>query len=416
MVFRKLVGAEVKRKEDPRLITGRGTYTANLRLPGMKHVAFVRSPYAHARIGSIDAAAALSIPGVAAVISGEDLKSAYRMLPVDGGNPQHSRYALAVGRVRHVGEAALAVIADSPEIAFDAAAAVAIDWQPLPVVATLEQAMAADAPPIYEDMTHNILGTSHHLQGDVDAAFAQAQHVIKQRIVSQRLAAVPMEPRAVAAAPDPTNGGLTLWSSTQTPHGIRSELATQLGLTENLVRVIAPDVGGGFGVKIGLYPEELALAALALRLQMPLCWAEDRSENLLATTHGRAQITDLELAVQQDGKVSALRIDVTGDVGAYPIFTFLPWLTGRMSVGVYHIPAVEINTRCICTNTTPVAAYRGAGRPEAAYYIERLMDIAALELGIDPVEIRRKNLIPPDAFPTRRPPGLPMTAGSTNAP
>lgn len=412
MVLRKLVGAEVKRKEDPRLITGRGTFTGNLNLPGMRYVTFVRSPYAHARVGTIDASEALNIPGVIAVVTGEDLKQISSMLPVDGDNPQHSRYALALERVRHVGEAVAAIIAESPEAAADALSEVMVDWQPLPAAATLEQAMAQGAPTLFDDMTDNVVTTTHHRAGDVDAAFAQAHQVIKQRMISQRLAAVPMEPRAVVAAPDTASGGLTLWSSTQTPHALRADLAKLLALPENLVRVIAPDVGGGFGVKIGIYPEEVVLAAMALRLQVPLCWVEDRSEHMVATTHGRAQITDLELAVQQDGTASALRIDVTADVGAYPIFTFLSWLTGRMSVGVYQIPAVEINTRCVLTNTTPVAAYRGAGRPEAAYYIERMMDLAARQLGIDPTAIRRKNFIPPNAFPYQTPTGATYDSGN----
>jgi aerobic carbon-monoxide dehydrogenase large subunit len=414
MVFSKLIGAEIKRKEDPRMITGKGTYTANLKLAGMHHAAFVRSPYAHARIGAIDASGALSIPGVVAVITGEDLKATYKQLPVDdgdGANKLRSRYPLAVERVRHSGEAVAVVIATSAEAALDAVTEVMVDWETLPVVATIEQALDQDSPAIFDDMSNNILSPKQKQHGDVDAAFAKAFRIVKQRMISQRLAAVPMEGRSVIAAPDPASGGLTMWNSTQTPHTIRTDLAKSLGISENLIRVIAPDVGGGFGVKIGIYAEDVILAALALRLQIPLCWAEDRIENLLTTTHGRAQQMDMELAVLEDGTVTGLRIDVVNDLGAYPIAPWLPDLTAKMSIGVYHIPAVEINTKCVLTNTTPVAAYRGAGRPEAAYYIERMMDIAAHELGIDPIEIRRKNFIQPDEFPYNSPAGATYDSG-----
>jgi carbon-monoxide dehydrogenase large subunit len=414
MVFSKLIGAEVKRKEDPRMITGKGTYTPNLKLAGMHHVTFVRSPYAHAQIGAIDTSAALSIPGVVAVITGEDLKASYKQLPVDDGNGANklrSRYPLALGRVRHAGEVVAAVIATSADAAADAVSEVMVDWDLLPVVTTIEQALDENSPVLFDDMQNNILSPKHKQRGDVDAAFAKAFRVVKQRIMSQRLAAVPMEGRAVVAAPDPANDGLTVWTSTQTPHVIRTELAKSLGFAESLIRVIAPDVGGGFGVKIGLYAEEIILAALALRLQLPLKWVEDRMENLLTTTHGRAQQVDMELAVMEDGTVTGLRMDVVNDLGAYPMAPWLPDLTAKMSVGVYHIPAVDIKTRCVVTNTTPVAAYRGAGRPEAAYYIERMMDIAAHELGIDPVEIRRKNFIPPSEFPYKSPAGATYDSG-----
>lgn len=412
MVFSKLVGAEVKRKEDPRLITGNGTYTANLKLPGVQHVVFVRSPYAHARILSIDASAALQRPGVIAVVTGAELQNAYDRLAVsdsDEVKANRSRYPLAVERVRYTGEAVAAVIAESVALAEDAAAEVWVDYEVLPAVGTIEQAM--QMPPLFDDLTESIVHVSTTKTGEVDTAFAQADHIIRQRIVSQRLAAIPMEPRVVVAAPDPASGGLTIWTSTQNPHGVRGELAASLGLPENLIRVIAPDVGGGFGVKIGLYAEDAVLAALARRLHLPLQWTETRLENLQATTHGRAQVADMALAVQADGTVTGLKMRVLSDVGAYPVATWLPWLTGFMAVGVYQIPAVEIDAEYIHTNTTPVAAYRGAARPEAAYYIERIMDCAAHELGIDPVTIRRQNFIPPDQFPYQTPTGATYDSG-----
>ena len=413
MAFSKLVGAEVKRKEDPRLISGKGTYVANLKLTGMHYVAFVRSPYAHALIQAIDATAALKIPGVVAVITGAELVDSYDRLPIsenDEIKQRRSRYPLAVERVRYAGEAVAVVVATSPNAAEDALQEVNVDWDPLDVAGTIDQAI--EMPPAFDDMstsvTTAIVGTK---SATLDAAFASADHVISQRITSQRLAAIPMEARAVVAAPDPASGGVTVWSSTQTPHGVRSDLAASLQMPENLIRVIAPDVGGGFGVKIGVYAEEVVLAVLAIRLQLPLRWIETRLENLLATTHGRAQRADMELAVQADGTITGLKMRVLADLGAYPVATWLPWLTGRMAVGVYKIPAVELDPQYVHTHTTPVAAYRGAGRPEAAYYIERMIDIVAFDLGLDPVEVRRKNFILPDQFPYVTPTGATYDSG-----
>ncbi len=412
MVYSKLVGAEVKRKEDPRLITGSGTYTANLKLPGLRHVIFVRSPYAHARILSIDASAALQQPGVIAVVTGAELQDAYDRLPITDSNEvkqRRSHYPLAVERVRYVGEMVAAVIAESAALAEDAAHLVQVDYDPLPAAGTIEQAL--QMPPLFDDLPSSVVETSRKQVGDIEAAFAQADQVVKQRIVSQRLAAIPMEPRVVIAAPDPASGGLTVWTSTQTPHAVRSDLAAALGLPENLIRVIAPDVGGGFGVKIGIYAEDMAVAALARRLQLPLSWTETRLENLQATTHGRAQVADAELALKADGTITGLKLRVLFDQGAYPLATWMPGLTCFMAVGVYQIPAVEIIGEYIHTNTTPVVAYRGAGRPEAAYYIERIMDCAAHALGIDPAELRRRNFILPDQFPYQTPTGATYDSG-----
>jgi carbon-monoxide dehydrogenase large subunit len=235
--------------------------------------------------------------------------------------------------------------------------------------------------------------------------------VVTLAMNNQRLAGVPMEPRATLAAPDPQTGGLTVWTSTQAAHGIRTELAKILRLPENIVRVIAPEVGGGFGLKIGLFAEDAVLAALALRLKRPVRWAETRSEHMLATTHGRAQLAELSAAVQADGTVTALKMRVRQDLGAYPRVTSIGELTGRMAVGVYAIPNVDLEIKCVFTNTTPVAAYRGAGRPEAAYYIERLMDTIAAEMQLDPTELRRRNFIPPSAFPLKTPAGQKYDSG-----
>jgi carbon-monoxide dehydrogenase large subunit len=415
MAYASLMGVRVKRKEDPRLITGAGSYVGDMTLPGMRYVAFVRSPYAHARIRGIDTAAALASPGVVAVVTGADLAPLCEPMPVSsagetgggdsGATPGRTHYALSVDRVRHVGEAVAAVIADSPEAAADGVAEVLVDWDPLPAVGDLEGAIAEGAPLVFDHVPGNLAHSWKRKTDGADAAFASAARIVSQRIVSQRLSGIPMEGRAVLAAPDSTTDGVTVWTSTQGPHITRSQIATALRLPENSVRVIVPDVGGGFGVKIGIYPEEVALGALALKYRMPLRWVESRIEHMMATTHGRAQIAELSAAVQEDGTVTALRMRVLADLGAYPLAPDIPELTGQMAVGVYRIPEVDIEIKCAFTNTTPVAAYRGAGRPEAAYYAERMMDVIAGELGLDPAEVRRRNFIAPDAFPYKTPTG-----------
>lgn len=425
MAYASLIGAEVRRKEDPRLITGAGAYVGDIKLPGMHHVAFVRSPYPHARIGAIDAAAALRVPGVTAVVTGEDLRDAYAQMLFEGGEGADaagagpgalSHYAISVGKVRHTGEIVAAVIAGTPAAAVDGAAEVVVDWEPLPSVADMEQALRPDAPRLFEEAESNVDHVWRRKRGDVDGAFAAAHRVVKLRMNSQRLAGVSMEGRAVLAALDPVSGSLTVWTSTQAAHWIRRDLAKMLGMAENQIRVIAPDVGGGFGVKIGVYPEEAALAALTRRYGIPLRWVETRLEHMQATTHGRAQIAEYEAAVTADGVVTALRARVLADLGAYPVSAGIPNLTGQMAVGVYQIPAVDFEVTCVYTNTTPVAAYRGAGRPEAAYYIERLMDAIALELQLDPVEVRRRNFIPADAFPYKTPVGTLYDSGDYDKP
>ena len=414
MVYASLIGARVKRKEDPRLITGHGTYVGNLKLPGMRYVAFVRSPYAHARILSIDASAACRLPGVLAVVTGQEMMEHYEMMPAassdESGQPR-SHYALSVDRVRYAGEAVAAVIATSPAIAEDAAAEVIVDWEPLPVVADAHTALEEGAPLVFDDVPNNIEHIWQRQGGQFDETFANADHVVSQRIVSQRLAGIPMESRAIVAAPDPVTGGLTIWSSTQVPHQQRAELAKALRLPEDTIRVIAPDVGGGFGVKIGIFPEDVVIALLARLHQAPHCWVETRSENLLTTTHGRGLTAEMEAAVQNDGSVTALRIRVLADMGCYPAINFIPELTGLMAVGVYRIPAVDYEATCVFTNTIPIAAYRGAGRPEAAYNIERLMDVIAYELQLNPAEVRRRNFIPPDQFPYKTPTGMHYDSG-----
>jgi carbon-monoxide dehydrogenase large subunit len=383
-------------------------------------VVFVRSPHAHARIRRIDGTAARGRPGVVAVVTGAELRPHYGPVPVDqasteGGEGQASigrkHYPLAIDRVRHVGEAVAAVIATTEAAATDAAADVIVDWEPLPAVSDPLEARKPGAPQIHADAPGNVEHENRIAAGDPDAAFARAFKVVRQRMVSQRLCGVPLEGRATVAAPDATTGGLVVWATTQAPHAMRNGLATLLGLEQNQIRVIAPEVGGGFGVKFGVYPEDAALAAMAKLHRLPLRWVETRIEHMTATTHGRAHVTDVEAAVERDGTITALRVHVTADLGAYPIFTFIPDLALMMGVGVYRIPNIDLRSTCVFTNTTPVAAYRGAGRPEAAYYLERMMDLVAAELGLAPEAVRRKNFIPPTAFPYATPTGQNYDSG-----
>jgi carbon-monoxide dehydrogenase large subunit len=415
----KLMGAEVKRKEDPRLVTGRATYVTDVVLPNLHHVVFVRSPHAHARIRSIDVSAAARRPGVRAVLTGEDLRGQAAPLPLGGGGEGsegasaagRTHLALAVGRVRHVGEPVAAVVATSEAAARDAADDVRVDWEPLPAVTDAIAATADGAPLLHEGAARNIEHENRITSGDADAAFRTARRIVRQRMVSQRLCGVPLEGRACVAAPDPATGGLTIWATHQAPHVLRNDLAAALSLPQPLVRVIAPEVGGGFGVKFGLYPEDVTLAVIARRLGLPVRWVEARGEHMLATTHGRDQVTDLEAAIDDDGTITALRVHVVANIGAYPIFTFIPDLTLFMAVGVYRIPAVDLRSTSVFTNTTSVAAYRGAGRPEAAYYIERLVDLVAAEVGRQPEDVRRRNFIPPEAFPYQAPTGQRYDSG-----
>lgn len=414
MVLRSMIGANVKRKEDPSLITGAGKYVGDIKLPGMRYVAFVRSPYAHASILRIDTSAALERDGVLAVITGQDLLDQYEPVPVAGGEAvqrQRSHYALSVGRVRHIGEAVAAIIAAAPEAGEDALDDVLVEWEELPPAADLLSAYAGEAPPIFAGMDDNIADRDAKKTADVDEVFANAPHRLSQRMHSQRVAGVPMEVRAVAAAPDAVTGGVTVWTSTQIPHGVRSALAAALRLPENMLRVIAPNVGGGFGVKNALYPEEIALAKLAQLYQMPLKWTGTRVEHFQTTTQGRAQVADVEVAFDEGGRILGLRLHVIAELGAYPPFYDIAHLTGLMATGNYHIPAVDFKASSVFTNTIAVAAYRGAGRPEAIYYIERAIELIAAELGLDSVEVRRRNYLKPEQFPYKTPTGSTYDTG-----
>jgi aerobic carbon-monoxide dehydrogenase large subunit len=397
------VGKKLKRKEDPRLIRGISHYTDDLKLAGMLYCAFVRSPHAHATINAIRTDAARSVPGVVKVVTYDDLAGLgtvpCAMQMPDLKVPHHP--VLAHGRVRYVGEPVAAVVADDIYTARDAAELIEVDYDPLPVIVNMEKAIAQDSTILHEDFKTNVAFTHVMKNGDVEKAFAKADHVVKQRMLNQRLAPVAMEPRAVIAEYLPGENRLTVWSSTQIPHLLRTQISVMVGLPETAVRVITPEVGGGFGSKLNVYREEGLVPWLAMKLGKPIKWAELRRENFLATIHGRDTINDVELAVKKDGTILGLRVNILADLGAYHqlLTPLIPQLTALMIAGCYKLPALEINIRGIFTNKMSTDAYRGAGRPEATYIIERIMDIAAHELGMDSLQFRLKNFPQPKEFP-----------------
>lgn len=394
-------GASIKRREDPRLITGRGTYVDDIKLVGMLHMALVRSPYAHANIKAIDASAAVAADGVAAVFTGEDLAEQLGSLPCGWVVPDTVEVPhppLALGKVRCVGDAVAAVVADSAAAAADAAALVDVDYEPLAAAVNAEEATKDGAPQVHDDAPNNIGFEWEVAGGDIAAANAAAEVRVKQRVVNQRLIPNSMEGRAVVADYNPGTNQVTLWTSSQIPHLVRLLLALVTGHPEHQIRVISPDVGGGFGCKLYLYAEEVIAFVIAKSLGRPVKWTEERQENYLATTHGRDHIGDWEIVGNRDGTITGVEGTVYANMGAY-LSTFAPaiptYLFGLMLVGPYKIANVRCKVIGVFTNTTPVDAYRGAGRPEATYIVERLLDMFAAEIGMDPAEVRRKNLISP---------------------
>jgi len=422
MAATPLVGTPVRRREDPRLITGRATYVDDVKLVGMVHAAFVRSPYAHAKIVRVDLTATRAHPGVLAAFSGADVKAAgwTASLPVahkmpDLKTPPH--YPLAVDEVRFVGEAVVVIVATDPYVARDASELVEIEYDELPVVVDAEKAAAPDAPLVHEALGTNVAYVMPFRAGDPDGAFAGADVVVTQRLVNQRLAPVPIETRGVVAQWDVGAGKLTLHSSTQIPHLLRTQLSLVLGLPENKVRAIAPEVGGGFGSKLNVYAEEAVAGWLAMRLGRPIKWSETRSECFQATIHGRDQIDDCELAAKGDGTIVGLRLRILANLGAYHqlLTPVIPTLTMLMAPGCYRIPNLDIEVKGVFTNTMSTDAYRGAGRPEATYLIERLVDLLARKLELDPADVRRRNFIEPSAFPFTTATGLTYDTGDYEA-
>jgi aerobic carbon-monoxide dehydrogenase large subunit len=404
----RLIGAPVRRVEDARLITGRGRYLDDLVLPGMAHVAVLRSPHAHARIRGIDTSRAAAHPGVVAVYTGKDFEE-LPALPCAwqaGGveNFVNTPRVLEVDRVTFTGAGVAAVVAENRYAAEDALALIDVDWEPLPVVVGVEEAIADGAPQLHENAPGNVVMDWEC--GDreaTDRALGEADVVVRQRLVNQRLIPNPMEVRGAAAQYEPATGEYTVWMTSQTPHIMRLLMtAFVFGIPETKMRCIALDVGGGFGTKIFLYHEYVLVAALAEKVGRPIKWVETRSENYVATNHGRDHVTELEVGARRDGTITAFKARTLANLGGI-LSTIAPGipttLYGRMLSGAYRIPNIHCQVLGVYTNTGMVDAYRGAGRPEAIYAVERAVDLVARELDLDPVEVRRLNFIPPDAFP-----------------
>jgi carbon-monoxide dehydrogenase large subunit len=416
------VGASVKRREDKRFLTGNGRYTDDLARPGQLYAYILRSPHAHAELSSVDTAAAKAAPGVVAIFTGEDMKvgsipCGWQLHNKDGSpmaEPGHP--PLAQGRVRYVGDQVAVVIADTLANAKNAAELIEVDYSPLPAVALLADAVKADAPQIWEQAAGNVCFDWHIGDKDaVDAAFAKAKHIARLDLVNNRLVPNAMEPRCAIGDFDSSSGDYTLITTSQNPHVIRLLMgAFVLGIPESKLRVIAPDVGGGFGSKIYHYAEEAIVTWAAGQLQRPVKWTAERSESFISDAHGRDHISHAELAMDENGKFLGLRVATLANMGAY-LSTFAPavptYLYATLLSGVYATPAIYAEVKAIFTNTVPVDAYRGAGRPEATFLLERLVDIAADVSGIDRVELRRRNFIPTEAFPYQTPVALQYDSG-----
>ena len=417
-----VLGQRLLRREDPALLTGEARFTADLVVPGALHLAVLRSPYARARIRSVDTSAAATAPGVTAVFSGADLAETWGApmpcawpVTADMKNPAH--YPLAIGQANYVGDGVACVLATSAEAARDAIELIEVDYEPLEAVIDLEDALS-DRVVIHDEIGTNRSYTwdlkIEESEGAVDAAFAAARYTVKDRYIQQRLIPAAMEPRAVLAVPQPFGGDMTLYSATQVPHILKVMTALTLGIPEHQMRVVAPAVGGGFGSKLNVYAEELLCVALAKRMNVPVRWTETRSEGCQATIHGRGQIQDIELAADENGRLTAVRVRLIGDMGAYLqlVTPGVPLLGAFLYAGVYELPkAYDFSCTSVFTNMTPTDAYRGAGRPEATYAIERAMDSLAAEIGIDPLELRRRNFIPTASYPYEALTGLTYDSG-----
>ena len=426
-VLPKLIGERVKRREDPRLIQGQAIYVDDIKLPGMLHLAFKRSDIAHGVIRSIDTSEAAAMEGVELVITGAELAEHLGPMPIGTPFPAPDHYSVATDKVRYVGEPVAVVVAADRYLARDAADAIAVEYEELPAVVDPEAAMEDGSALLHEAFERNIVvdnvwgGTGVNPESGqpeddsaVDAAFADADVVVSQRMLNQRLAPNAMEPRGVVAQYEPGREYLTVWSATQNPHILRSLVAAMMGLGEHQVRAVAPEVGGGFGCKINIYGEEYAAAALSRLVKAPVKWIEDRTEAFLTTTHGRDLLGYIDIAAKNDGTILGVRARLIADIGAYEVLltAMIPTLTGLMMNGVYRIPVVRHVLTEVFTNKTPTDAYRGAGRPEGLYFLERAIDMLARELEMDPAEIRRRNFIPAGEFPFVTEGGLVYDSGN----
>ena len=421
------IGASVRRKEDQRFITGKGHYTDDINRPGQCHAYFLRSPHAHAKIKSIDGNAAAAMPGVLAVLTGSELAAdkignlicGWMITSKDGSQMKMAPHpALAHGKANYVGDAVAVVIAETLAQAKDAAEKVKVDYELLPALADPAKAQAQDAPQIHEVAAHNTIYQWH--LGDpkaADAAFRGAKHVTRLDFINNRLVPNAIEPRAAIAEYDAGSDGLTLWNTTQNPHVARLVISAFIGMApEHKLRVIAPDVGGGFGSKIFIYPEEVVCLWAARKIGRPVKWAAERSEAFLTDAHGRDHVTHAEMAFDADGKITGLRVKTIANLGAY-MSTFsssVPtYLYGTLLSGQYEIPAIYCEVDAVYTNTVPVDAYRGAGRPEATFVVERLVEVGAREMGMDPADLRKKNFI--KTFPYQTPVIMTYDAGDYHA-
>jgi carbon-monoxide dehydrogenase large subunit len=416
----RVVGTSVPRKEDRKLVTGNGQFIDNLNLPGQVWLEVVRSPHAHARIASVDLTKARALPGVHAAFSGAELAADWAgslpcAWPVTEDIKMPSHFPLAFDKARHVGDGVAVVVAETRSIAKDAAELVQVEYEPLPSVTDVTQALDAAAPLVHDDFETNECYVWKLDAGEVEQAFADADVTVKRRYRQQRLIPNAIEPRGALAQELPGTGDLTLWTSTQVPHIARLTLAGVVGVPEARLRVIAPDVGGGFGSKLDVYAEEALCLALARRLKRPVKWIEERSEAFNATIHGRDVVQEIELAATSDGKITAVRVKLWSAMGAYLqlVTPGIPLLGAWVYGGCYDIPAYSLECTGIFTHTTPTDAYRGAGRPEATYAIERVVDALAAELELDPLELRRRNFI--TEFPATIASGLTIDSGDYNA-
>jgi aerobic carbon-monoxide dehydrogenase large subunit len=414
------IGEAVLRKEDAKLLTGQGRYVDNVTVPGMVWAYLVRSPYAHAKIVSVDLSAALAEEGVVAAFSGADLAAEWQSTlpcawPVTEEMKAPNHWPIAQDKARFAGDAVAVVVAETRALAKDAAELVQVEYEPLPAVTDVAEALADGAPLVHEEFGTNACYTWPLAAGDVDGVFGNAAVTVKERYRQQRLIPSAMEPRGVLAQPVPATGELTLVSSTQAPHILRTTLSLMLGIPEAKLRVIAPDVGGAFGSKVDVYAEEALCLALARRLGLPVKWIEERSEANLATIHGRDVIQEIELAATEEGKITGVRVRLTAAMGAYlqAVTPGIPLLGAWLYAGCYDVDAYDFSCTGVFTNTTPTDAYRGAGRPEATYAIERAIDSLAQKVGKDVLEIRRLNFI--REFPATIASGLTIDAGDFDA-
>ncbi len=398
------IGRHLKRREDLRFIQGQARYVDDIVMPHMAYLAVVHSPHAHARLGRVNADSARRAPGVIAVVTAQDLAGRIHPLPVNVPKGDHvapvPHPVLASERVRYVGEPLVAVLAETPAAAADAAALIEVDYEPLPAVSVARRALASGVL-LHEALGENVLVRMTRGTGDVDAAFASAARIVRGQFHIPRIVPAPMEPRGAVAAYDREADQLTLWVSAQDPYRPRLQLGRVLGRPEDRIRVVVPDVGGAFGSKGNLAPEAMVAAWLAIEHGRPVKWMEVRRENFASSSHARGIDADVEMAVEPDGRITGLRATAIADIGAY-LFTSTAGPCTRvvdLLTGAYDIPAARVDLVGVATNKVPTAPYRGAGRPEAAYIVERMVDLVAADLGLDPVAVRRRNLIPPDRFP-----------------